>query len=56
MTEIAFESLETNLKALFVECPYLIDSVQSVLFLPAHFLTFICFLSVPACFDLVTVC
>ena len=38
------------------ECPYLTDSVQLFVFLSAHFLTFICFLSVTSFFDFVTVC
>ena len=43
-------------KLYFVECPQLIDSVQSFVFLPGHFLTIICFLSIPTCFDLLTFC
>ena len=39
-----------------VECPQLSDSAQCFVFLSAHFLTFIRFLSIATCFDPVTVC
>ena len=51
-----FKAWKLIRKLYLVECPQLTDSVQSIVFLSAHFLTFICFLSIATCFDFLTVC